>query len=280
MFKKAAPRRSYDDIPEAARDTGTPAPARNATAVWAFLAGGAVVAVSTAAALLLAGGLPPRPLPSPSDAIAPSPAPTAEPAVRSDDTSDDTATVNVLGHLPYATAPDWTLTDVSGNPDAEPDERIYLRDAAAEAFLEMQTAARRDGIRLLPLSGFRTLEDQEKLFFDIKARRGQTAAERAIVSAPPGHSEHHTGYAIDIGDPRAPSTHVRESFEDTPTFAWLQENAARFHFELSFPRNNVQGITYEPWHWRYVGDRHSLETFYRAQQLPPPGATAPDRERD
>jgi len=47
----------------------------------------------------------------------------------------------------------------------------------------------------------------------------------------------------------------------------LSANAARYSFELSFAKNNRQGVSYEPWHWRYVGDRDSLETFYKAQNL-------------
>ena len=54
---------------------------------------------------------------------------------------------------------------------------------------------------LLPISGFRSIEYQEKIFFNLKAERKQTAYDRALVSAPPGHSEHHTGYAIDISTP-------------------------------------------------------------------------------
>jgi len=45
----------------------------------------------------------------------------------------------------------------------------------------------------------------------------------------------------------------------------LEENAARYNFELSFPEENVQGISYEPWHWRYVGNQESLEIFYKNQ---------------
>ncbi|MEM1310980.1 MAG: D-alanyl-D-alanine carboxypeptidase family protein, partial [Cyanobacteria bacterium P01_H01_bin.153] len=44
---------------------------------------------------------------------------------------------------------------------------------------------------------------------------------------------------------------------------WLETNAARYSFELSFPEGNAQGVQYEPWHWRYVGDPDSLETFYQ-----------------
>ena len=108
---------------------------------------------------------------------------------------------------------------------------------------------------------------QEYLFFEIKRQRNQDTRKRAQVSAPPKYSEHHTGYAIDIGDGQVPATNLSENFEQTPAFRWLESNAAKYSFELSFPRNNPQGISYEPWHWRYVGDAESLKTFYEAQQL-------------
>jgi D-alanyl-D-alanine carboxypeptidase len=170
---------------------------------------------------------------------------------------------NILGHFPYEEAPLNELQPISR------DGQIRLRTAAAAKFLAMVAAAQQDGVILQPLSGFRSKQEQDQLFFDVKAQRGQAASERALVSAPPGYSEHHTGYAVDIGDPSAPETHLEESFETTAAYAWLKENAARYSFELSFPRDNAQGISYEPWHWRFVGDRHSLQTFYKAQQLTP-----------
>ncbi|MEN9220651.1 MAG: D-alanyl-D-alanine carboxypeptidase family protein, partial [Thermostichales cyanobacterium GMQP_bins_62] len=66
----------------------------------------------------------------------------------------------------------------------------------------------------------------------------------------------------DIGDGRDPATDVEVTFTRTAAWAWLNQHGARFGFELSFPEGNSQGISFEPWHWRYVGDRHSLETFY------------------
>ena len=72
--------------------------------------------------------------------------------------------------------------------------------------------------------------------------------------APPGYSEHHTGLALDIGDLDHPETDVEVSFEETPAFEWLKNNADRFGFELSFPVGNPQGVSYEPWHWRFVGE--------------------------
>jgi D-alanyl-D-alanine carboxypeptidase len=131
----------------------------------------------------------------------------------------------------------------------------------------MVAADKADGVYLQPLSAFRSVDDQNYLFFDVKAQRGEVATERARVSAPPGHSEHHTGYAIDIGDATQPSANLQLKFDQTPAFKWLVVHAAHYSFELSFPENNPQGVSYEPWHWRFVGDRSSLETFYRARQL-------------
>lgn len=179
-------------------------------------------------------------------------------------TESEPETDDLLGHLPYPEASPSELEPIT------PDGRIQLRKAAAKSFKAMSAAAQAEGISLAPLSGYRSVSQQQHLFFDIKAQRGQVATKRAEVSAPPGYSEHHTGYAIDIGDGYTPATNLSQSFENTAAFQWLEKNAAYFSFELSFPRNNPQGVSYEPWHWRYVGNRHSLETFYKAKELTPP----------
>ncbi|MGE5660258.1 MAG: D-alanyl-D-alanine carboxypeptidase family protein [Actinomycetota bacterium] len=168
---------------------------------------------------------------------------------------------NLLGHLPYEEAPADELQSIA------PDGSIKLRKAAAAKYQEMVNAAASEGVSLVPISAFRSVADQQHVFFDVKAERGQNATKRAEVSAPPGYSEHHTGYAIDIGDGNAPETNLSQTFETTKAFKWLQARAPYFSFEISFPKDNPQGVSYEPWHWRFVGDRHSLETFYRAHSL-------------
>jgi len=170
---------------------------------------------------------------------------------------------SLLGHLPYEEAPANTLEPITS------DGRIKLRKAAAEQFTSMAAAARVEGVELIPLSGFRSVADQEQVFFSLKAERRQLPTERAEVSAPPGYSEHHTGYAVDLADASRPETDLEHTFDTTPAFQWLKQNAARFNFELSFPKDNSQGVSYEPWHWRFVGDRASLETFYQARFLLP-----------
>lgn len=169
------------------------------------------------------------------------------------------STGNLLGHLPYDVAPDSELVAITN------DGSVTMRSAAAKKFLQMQAAAKAEGINLTPISAFRTTKAQEQLFFGVKEQKVQDAAKRAEVSAPPGYSEHHTGYAIDIGDGNAPATNVEKEFANTAAFGWLEQNALKYSFELSFPPDNEQGVSYEPWHWRFVGDRHSLETFYKVR---------------
>jgi len=69
------------------------------------------------------------------------------------------------------------------------------------------------------------------------------------VLAPPGFSEHHSGAAVDIGSPDCKPLDAH--FDAMPAYAWLSANANRFGFFLSFPKDNVFGFIYEPWHWRY-----------------------------
>ena len=169
------------------------------------------------------------------------------------------ASSGLLGHLPYDVASESELEAISA------DGRLKMRSAAAKKFQQMQAAAKADGVVLTAISAFRDDQTQEQLFFGVKEQRVQDAAKRAEVSAPPGYSEHHTGYAIDIGDGNAPATNLETSFADTAAFRWLEQNALKYSFELSFPLDNEQGVSYEPWHWRFVGDRDSLETFYKVR---------------
>lgn len=162
----------------------------------------------------------------------------------------------LLNHRAYDEAPTEELIALSSNGS------IRLRIAAAAQYEAMSQAARRDGVSLVPLSGFRSQAEQEQIFFGLKAERGQDAQTRAEVSAPPGYSEHHTGYAIDVGDGSQPGTHLNQDFEETQVYQWLETHAVHYGYELSFPPDNFQGVAFEPWHWRFVGDRTSLETFY------------------
>ncbi|MEG2805090.1 M15 family metallopeptidase [Stenotrophomonas sp.] len=125
---------------------------------------------------------------------------------------------------------------------------LWLRRAAARGWQRLQRAAALDGVALDAISGYRSHAYQLGIF-ERKRARGLAVADILTVNAAPGYSEHHSGDALDIGTPGEPP--AEESFEQTAAFAWLQDNAGRFGFALSYPRDNPHGIVYEPWHWRW-----------------------------
>ncbi|MDV3000827.1 MAG: hypothetical protein N5P05_002433 [Chroococcopsis gigantea SAG 12.99] len=241
-----------DDIPEVVRK---PSPSKTTKFNTPLLLGIGFLTLCIAGLIAWGVGKMTASQPQKPVAVNPSPTPSVSPSVT------PSPLENILGHLPYKEATLSQLKPITA------DGSIKMRASAAEEFLKMQKAAKRAGIILYPISGFRSLEAQKHLFFDVKAQRNQETKKRAEVSAPPGYSEHHTGYAVDIGDGRVPGTNLKVAFENTAAYRWLKDNAAQYSFELSFPPENPQGVSYEPWHWRYVGDSDSLETFYKAQQL-------------
>jgi len=130
------------------------------------------------------------------------------------------------------------------------------------AFLAMQEAAKKEGIKLRIVSGYRSSDYQKTVFkkkFTDKQRFSVTQViKRAKWSAPSGYSEHHTGLAMDINS-------LESSFGNTKEYKWLKENAAKYGFEQSFPKGNKQNVAVEPWHWRFVGDEESKEIFKQAR---------------
>ena len=162
-----------------------------------------------------------------------------------------------LGHFPYQETPQNRLINMGKYYH----RTEYLDQEAAQAFNIMKADAKRQGVDLVLISGFRKISTQQKLFNKQIQKRGSKEAA-AKLSAPPGHSEHHTGYALDIGDGQQPQADLKYQFELTPAYYWLMQNAYRYGFELSFPRNNSQGVSFEPWHWRYVGSARASQIFY------------------
>ncbi|MGV0025589.1 M15 family metallopeptidase [Phormidesmis priestleyi] len=171
-----------------------------------------------------------------------------------------------FGHLPYREDDSSRLVTV-GRFVRGTYERSELLDwEAAQAFQQMLTAAQADNVFLMPISGFRSIADQQVLFSEQIQRRGSEEAA-ARFSAPPGYSEHHTGYAIDVTDQQQPDADLKGIFEATAAYHWLEANAHKYGFEQSFPKNNRQGVSFEPWHWRYVLSSRAAKIFTVAKSL-------------
>jgi len=123
-----------------------------------------------------------------------------------------------------------------------------LHPEALNAWKNMNAKARSDGVQLHIVSAFRSVLRQTEIIAG-KKKKGFAEEEIFSVSAPPGHSEHHTGRAIDLNTNDYPP--LEEAFEESEAFHWLLRNAKDFGFRLSYQRNNAYGIAYEPWHWFY-----------------------------
>jgi len=146
--------------------------------------------------------------------------------------------------LPFREASVRSLILVGRHPSDKKPVRLARR--AAAAWQRMHAAAAADGITLIPLSGFRSIARQHRIIRRNLAH-GRPLADILRFIAAPGFSEHHTGRAIDIGDPTDIS--IEDSFARTAAFRWLRRHAGKFGFVMSYPRRNRHGIGYEPWHW-------------------------------
>ncbi len=139
-----------------------------------------------------------------------------------------------------------------------------LQTEAADAFLAMQAAAAKDGVTVWMQSGYRSVDYQKNLydkktqyFLEKGLSRDEALQQAATIVNPPGYSEHNCGLAADLNSPE--HTGLDEGFENTEAFRWLCAHAEEYGFILRYPKDAeaVTEITYEPWHWRYVGPENA-----------------------
>jgi zinc D-Ala-D-Ala carboxypeptidase len=170
----------------------------------------------------------------------------------------------LFGHFPYAEAAQSSLAAppaalAGGNCQ-------YVHSAVVPNLTALLKAAKADGVSLTALSCFRSVSYQRGVFCNAAKLASQGGVKgRAKSSAPPGYSEHATGYVIDFGDRTAPGTNLEASFGGTKAGKWLAANARSYGYEMSFPRGNAQGVTFEPWHFRWTGNADAKATFSTAR---------------
>ena len=155
----------------------------------------------------------------------------------------------------------------------------YLDSRAAVYFEKMLNAAKEDGVDLLVVSAYRTIEYQQQNFdrsvqerVDKGMSYDDAYADTLAEVALPGESEHNAGLALDIMSEEYTSMDD-DGFENTEAFRWLDKHAAEYGFILRYPKGKqeITGIIYEPWHYRFVGVYYAnkikesglcLEEFY------------------
>ncbi len=126
--------------------------------------------------------------------------------------------------------------------------------------------AKDDGVDFLIASAYRSFGTQAELKANYRFTYGTTANN---FSAEQGYSEHQLGTTVDLTTPEIGLG--LSGFDTTEAFKWLEDNAYKYGFILSYPKGNTY-YQYEPWHWRYVGvdlatDLHRDEkNFYNLSQ--------------
>ncbi len=113
---------------------------------------------------------------------------------------------------------------------------------------EMIEDALKAGIKIWVVSGYRSFKEQTNLKNAYTATYGSGAN---AFSADQGFSEHQLGTAIDFTTEGLGGG--LEGFDTKPAYTWMQDNASKYGFTLSYPKGNAFYV-YEPWHWRFVGE--------------------------
>lgn len=132
---------------------------------------------------------------------------------------------------------------------------MKLVHEAKIAFEKMAKDAKKEGYTIIAMSTYRSYNYQVNLYNRYVRKDGKKAAD--TYSGRPGHSEHQTGYAVDVYNGKYDYT----EFEKTKEFKWMQQNAHKYGFILRFPKNKEKetGYKYESWHYRYVGEKIAKE---------------------
>ena len=204
----------------------------------------------------------PPPTATPTPTLAPTATPTATPIGPCDGRMPNGDLLTIVTKT-YGLSPSYApddlvpLADYLGN-DVTLGYPIYVRVVLVEPLLQMIRDMQAAGLQPQILSGYRAYSEQAAAY----AKWAAEFPDRVdILSAPPGHSEHQLGTTLDFGSPRLPeytgdpTLQFHTYFYKTPEGVWLAENAWKYGFTLSYPREGQEltGFFYEPWHYRYVG---------------------------
>lgn len=142
---------------------------------------------------------------------------------------------------------DLVLSDVKSTKSD-----IYLSKVASRNLEKMFKNAKKEGVDLYLISGYRSSSYQKKLYSDSLIHKGKEYTEKYLSKA--NYSEHQTGLAVDISS-KSISYQLIPNFETTKEGKWLEENAHNYGFILRYKKDRVEdtGYGFEPWHFRYVG---------------------------
>ena len=200
---------------------------------------------------------------APQEAPAPTQEEPAEPEEEPQTPAQETEPASEEDPAQTQTGDDWKLILVNAEHPVPEDYSVTLKELRNDQWVDeriypelqqMFDDARAEGIYPLINESYRSAERQQEILdnyiaaYEAEGLSTEEAQQRALeVVAKPGTSEHQLGLALDI---------IVEYEEDsTQTWQWLKENCWRYGFILRYPedKTEITGISYEPWHFRYVG---------------------------
>lgn len=145
------------------------------------------------------------------------------------------------------------------------DHLVAVCESCSSVYMERRAAALLDMLMkeingwndIAPVSGWRTAQVQKEIWDNSMQAKGELFTRQYV--AEPGHSEHETGLAIDLGLRKEEIDFIRPEFPDLGICRLFSDKAAEFGFILRYPKGkeHITGIAYEPWHFRYVGIPHA-----------------------
>jgi D-alanyl-D-alanine carboxypeptidase len=141
------------------------------------------------------------------------------------------------------------LSEIPEEYRSPEDKDLYFHKQALPFLKKLIEAAADDGVEIKVASAYRSFDQQAELKGQYSVVYGTAAASK--FSADQGYSEHQLGTTVDFTSPEIGGGLT--GFSRTEAFTWLQENAYRYGFILSYPEGNSYYV-YEPWHWRFVGE--------------------------
>lgn len=142
----------------------------------------------------------------------------------------------------------------------------FLEADANQQTKHLIDAAKKDQVPLKVISGYRSYQDQKKVYESYVRKDGQAMAD--TYSARPGFSEHQTGLAADLGNTNG-TCDLEICFETTPGGAWMAAHAHEYGFIIRYGKDKtpITGYQYEPWHIRYVGKELAAEMNKTGQTM-------------
>ena len=182
--------------------------------------------------------------PAPTPAITPTPAPTPTPGPYSDKPD-----IDVTSWKYRLANADNSIGEYT--PELDTVEGQKLDKRMTDAMKDFVAAARAQGLSVYLSSGYRSYDEQNYLYQRKVSQYGEEQAKKIV--APPGTSEHQTGLACDITDKYY--EFKDSSLENTALYQWMSQHCQEYGFIVRYPKDkeDVTGIIYEPWHFRYVG---------------------------